>query len=70
MLFETILACRATAALPPRWESCAALGEAEKCSEEWLGVCLAPGKRGEFRAVACECFSGVCRGRTGWAKGV
>lgn len=59
MLFETILACRATEALPPRWESRAALGEAGKCSEELLAVCLAPGGRGELRAVTCECFSGI-----------
>lgn len=32
MLLETFLACRATEALPPRWESGVALGEAGRCS--------------------------------------
>lgn len=72
MLFETILACRATDALPPCLESQAAPGEAGKCSEELLAVCLAPvGKESsELWCVNAFQVLGVCRGRTGWAKSV
>lgn len=59
LLFETILACRATEALPPRWGSRASVGE--------TALCLALGRRGELRAVACGCFSGIrCLQRKNW----
>lgn len=70
MLFETILTCRATEALPPHWESRAAPGEAGKCSEELLFAWHQVGGESlELWCVNAFQASGVCRGRLGWAKG-